>query len=257
MQGGKYDGDLGQIRDLLANERAVLALVPRMKAYTAFTGDEDVPPKLVPIHQPAPLPQLKAWFPKESVEELQDGTYRFRKRRFFRGMILKRVSTTRLQPMSPSLEEVAHFHCIGLGDLEDVEYYTREGDIVYISSSRITSTVGVVEKRDDLMVVVGNLRRVHIPPGSSFDLPSRAEALDLIYSPPPNGAEPDSIRVHLKEVRRLIDLGHEVRVRIGEHSQKRGLVSDLYKRRLWIKFDNDPNEPPVCVIPHLASISTN
>ncbi|KAL5512789.1 hypothetical protein ACEPAG_3055 [Sanghuangporus baumii] len=234
---GKFAGDFGIVEKVSRDGRIVfLALMARVhhspEQSTAARPDKRL----------ATLTWLRETFRSEPITHFDDGTYEFRRGRYRDGLRLLCLTTAGVQPAFPSLHEVQPFRLQHLGDLQDVESYVQVGDLVAIHSGSLKNLVGAVQERMDSSVTVGQLKQIDsldaIIDNEWFSRPAndertywdylrqlrRTDVLLELEEEVEDEKLKGAVSTHVRNVRRFLDVGDEVLVRVGLHSGKQGVI---------------------------------
>ncbi|KAL5514835.1 hypothetical protein ACEPAG_2151 [Sanghuangporus baumii] len=223
IRSGRYRGDLGIVREIPAGNVLKIAVVPRIPV-----NDSEQTDKLRPQQCLATMEWLRVSFPEEGIDEMDDGSYVFRGKQYRDGLRILRLSGLgHVEATFPSLQDVFMFRHTHLGDLQDVEYYVRRGDIVQLFTEELNGMVGVVVEVDRTVVSVGQLRRMDslpVPVEINGKLPRRVEALAIIEKESPEDDKIGIVKVDIKSIRRLLDEGDEVVVKVGQYAEDPAII---------------------------------
>ena len=151
--------------------------------------------------------------------------------------------------MYPLVHEVLPFceHKIGL--LEDVEWYVRKGDIVFVTNGPWRNLVGSVLDRVDGGVVIGEVQ--HLPTLTNDEtepgVPDlhRQEVVLLLDRALESGEKFGEFFVELNNIHRFLDVGDEIRVKAGQYSEHLGLIIVQQVNTLTVQISLE--EPLVCM----------
>ncbi|KAL5484755.1 hypothetical protein ACEPAI_7397 [Sanghuangporus weigelae] len=251
---GKFKGDLGIVEDV-DDEKGVVHIIVRARiAQATISALSERPPQCL-----ATMEWLKRMFPSESVQNRRDGTYKFRGGIYSDGFRILRLAREHIRRAFPVVHKILPFQEHGIGVLEDVEWYIREGDVVVVMNGPWSNLVGTVVERVAGGVVLSevqplpSLSDTHAQAGNSneqevqnptvrpADIPRlrRQEVMLLLDCAAESGHKLGDIFVELKNIRRILDVGDEIRVKAGRYADRPGLIIAQQGDLLTVHFSRD------------------
>lgn len=237
---GTFAGDFGIVERIvhegLAVELAVMARVDDSPEHSKSSR---------PMKRLATLLWLRQTFKTETIDHHEDGTYSFRKGRYRDGLHLLRLPIWRVQPAFPCLHDIHPFALKHLGELQDVECYVQVTDVVAVHSGPLRNLVGVVVERTGTEVLIRDVRRINFDNKNeeedwiegSTDIQDektywdklrdmrRTDVLWEIEHTPQDGRFDERCTTHIRSLRRFLDVGDEVLVKVGVHCGKIGIIT--------------------------------
>ena len=238
---GKFSGDLGIVESQDYRTGTVRVGVRARLSHPSSSERSK---------RPTPCFATKAWLkkmlPDEVIHSRTDGTYTFRRGVYRDGLRIIHVKCDRVRPAYPLLHDILPFLAHGVCSVEDVEWYVRTGDTVQITDGPCKGFIGTVLDRLDGGVIL-QVQRVPMldngmhPDHEPEDISSltRRDILLLLNHVVDRDEELGEIFVELKYVRRVIDVGDEVLIKMGRFSDKAALVVAQEGDTLTVQIDNE------------------